>query len=168
MNKIENANAQNALFIICPFCQLEKYLRNKYGEELYFLTSTAAVFNFNDDEVSAIKDFLIRENVKDIYLVNDVSCNFIEEAITNKKEFGLHCEKELRMLVQNSISLIESQGSLEAKKEFLAENNVLKQLEYLKTEKIFKQEIEDLGIKIHGIITDKHRSNNSIIQTKQQ
>lgn len=152
MNKIENVNAQNALFIICPFCQLENFLRTKYGDDLFFITAPAAVLNFNADEVLALKEFFKREHITDIYLVNDVGCNFNDEAIKNKKEFGLHCEKQLRVLL-NSNS--KSQDSLRTKNELLAENNILKQLEYLNSEEIFKHEISALGINIHGIITDK-------------
>jgi hypothetical protein len=164
MNKIENVNAQNELFIICPFCQLENFLRTKYGDDLFFITAPAAVFNFNADEVLALKDFFKREHITDIYLVNDVSCNFIDEAIKNKKEFGLHCEKQLRGLLQYSNSNFKSQDSLRTKNELLAENNVLKQLEYLNSEEIFKHEISALGINIHGIITDKKETNIFKIQ----
>ena len=95
--------------------------------------------------------------MKNIYLVNDVSCNFIEEAINNKKEFGLHCEKELRMLLQNSNSIIESKNSLETKKEMLAENNVRKQLMYLNSEK-YLSETSFMKIKMHGMVTDRNKS----------
>lgn len=156
---MKNLTNQNSLFIICPFCQLENYLRTKFGEDVFFMTATAAVLNFNYDELTVIKDFIKREQISTIYVVNDVSCNFIEEAINNKKEFGLYCEKELRMLVQNSNSIIEVKNSLETKKEMLAENNVSKQLMYLNSEKIF-HEASFLKIKIHGMITDKNKSNN--------
>ena len=43
MNKIENVNPQNSLFIICPFCQLENYLRTKFGEDVFFMTATAGI-----------------------------------------------------------------------------------------------------------------------------
>lgn len=148
-------NIKNALFIICPFCQLENFLRTKFGDNVFFITAPAAVLNFSSDELSAIKDYLIRETIKDIYLVNDVSCNFIDEAINNKKEFGLHCEKQLRGLWQNSNSNLKTQDSLKTKNELLLENNILKQLEYLNAPEIFKHEISALGINIHGIITDK-------------
>jgi hypothetical protein len=158
-NLMKDTNAQNALFMICPFCNLENFLRTKFGNDIFFITAPAAILNFSDNELISVKEFMIRENIKNIYLVNDVSCNFIEEAISNKKEFGLRCEKELRMLVQNSNSIIERKNSLEIKKEMLAENNVTKQLMYLNSEKIF-HETSILKIKIDGMITDKNKSNN--------
>ncbi|MDZ4712455.1 MAG: carbonic anhydrase [bacterium] len=168
MTWIENINAQGALFIICPFCQLESFLRTKFGDDIFFLTSPAAVLNFSADEVLAIREFIKREHIKDIFLVNEVTCNFIDEAIKNKKEFGLHCEKQLRVLLQNSNSNIKSQESLRTWKEVLAQNNVLKQLEYISTEEIFRHEISALGINIHGIITVKHEKNIFTIQIYKQ
>ena len=156
MNKIENVNAQNSLFIICPFCELENYLRTKFGGDVFFMTATAGVLNFSEDEIAAIKNFIEREQISTIYVVNDVGCNFIEEAINNKKEFGLSCETELRRQLQAIQSEVESQNSLGKKKLLLAQNNIQEQAKYLNSIKILNHEINTRTIKIHTLITDKN------------
>ena len=40
-NKMREIENTNTLFIICPFCQLENYLRTKFGEDVFFMTATA-------------------------------------------------------------------------------------------------------------------------------
>ena len=153
---------QNTLFIICPFCQLENYLRTTFGEDVFFMTATAGVLNFSEAETTAIKDFIEREKISTICVVNDVACNFIEEAITNKKKFGLYCENKLRLLLQNLDLITESKHSLKEKRELLAHANVTKQLEYLNSEKIFKQKIQVSGINTRVLITNKNKINNTI------
>ena len=153
---------QNTLFIICPFCQLENYLRTKFGEDVFFITATAGVLNFSEAETTAIKDFIEREKISTICVVNDVACNFIDEAIANKKEFGLYCERELRLLLQNLDLIMESKHSWKEKRELLANANVTKQLEYLNSENIFKQKIQVSGINTRVLITNKNKINNTI------
>ena len=156
-------NITNSLFIICPFCQLENFLRTKFGDDILFMTATAGVLNFNDDEISAIKDFIKREQISTIYVVNDIGCNFIEEAINNKKEFGLPCESELRKQWQTIQSKVESQNSLREKNKIVAENNLQQQAKYLASTKILKHEIDALQISIHTLIIDKHESINHLL-----
>ncbi|CAN5593965.1 hypothetical protein BH11BAC2_BH11BAC2_15460 [soil metagenome] len=152
MKKI-NPNA--SLYITCPFCQLNHFLEERFGTEIYFLSSTAMVLNYNESEITSIKDFLRQKNIKNVYLVTDISCNFLEEALTYKKEFGLNCEKELRLLAQKLDSTYERNVPLEIKKGRLAEHNIIQQLGYLNNEKILKSEIDMLGINVQGLITDK-------------
>ncbi len=151
-------NTHNLLFIICPFCQLENYLRTKFGDDILFMTSTAGVLNFCSDELAVIKEFIKREQIQSIYLVNDVGCNFIEEAIIGKKEFGMNAEHQLRKLLQNIQPKITNEVSLHETKRIVAERNLHQQKKYLASLNILKHEVETLEIKIHTLIIDKHQS----------
>lgn len=155
---MESLQTQNSLFIICPFCQLENYLQSQFGEDIYFLTSTAGVLFFWEDELPAIKEFIKREQIQNIYLVNDVGCNFIEEAIMGKKEFGMNAERQLRKLLQTIQPKITSEVSLNKTKRIIAESNLQQQEKYLASINILKHEVETLEIKIHTLIIDKHQS----------
>lgn len=156
MNAIEETEPYNCLFIICPFCQLEYFLRAKFGEKVFFYTVPGGVLNFHTDETFWLSEFLRREQITDIYLVNDVSCNFIEEAINGKQEFGLNCERQFRELLKKLSADFENLY-LKEKKELLAKTNVLAQLDYLKTQNFLKDEIPQDKIRVHGMITDKNR-----------
>ncbi len=149
-----NQNKDAALFIICPFCQMENYLRVKYGNHIYFMTATAAVLNFDADEISTIKDFIRKENITDVYLVNDLCCNFIEEAIKNQQVFGLQAEKQLRNIFKEiDINLIEG-TTLSKKKLIIAEHNLKKQEQYL-TVALHDEADLKIGVVIHTLITNK-------------
>lgn len=156
MNPTKDTCLYNALFIICPFCQLEHFLQSKFGDKIYFHTVAGGVLNFQTDDILVLLDFLKREQITDIYLVNDVSCSFIEDTINGKKEFGLQCEKQFRDLFKKFSSEFE-QLYVNEKKELLARSNILTQLEYLNQNSLLKDEASGIDIKAHGIITDKKR-----------
>jgi len=160
MNQIENINSNGSLFIICPFCQLESFLKKKFGEDIFFMTVPAGVLNFCSRQVSATRRFIKREQIKNIYLVNDVGCNFIEEAIKNEKEFGLTAEEQLRKLLQNIHLKTDGTLSMQEKKRMVAENNVQQQVAYLASEKILKHEISTLKINVRTLIVNKHEPDN--------
>ncbi len=155
---IEKIKPYNALFVVCPFCQIECFLRTKFGDDIFFITAPASILNFNTEKVNHLREFIKRENITDIYLVNDVSCSFIEEAINGEKIFGLNCEKQLRVLMQESNSETKTAEPLIISKELLARNNVWKQLQCLNSEEIFRNEISDFEINLKGIITDQESS----------
>ncbi|MFT5778226.1 MAG: hypothetical protein ACI837_001182 [Crocinitomicaceae bacterium] len=84
----------NKLFLVCPFSCMEPFLRSKYGNDIFFLTAPGAILssqNYGDDE--AIRDFIVREKIATVYIVNDSSCRFINGIIKNDKLFGLPAEK---------------------------------------------------------------------------
>ena len=154
---MKRLTTQFTLFIICPFCQLEKALRTKYGDDILFITATAGVLDFSSDEISAIKDFIRREKVKNVCFVNDVSCNFIKEAILNEKEFGLHAEQQLRKLVQNMNIKVNCVVSMDEMKKMVAGENVQEQAKYLASKKLFRQELSTLEINIHTLILNEKK-----------
>ncbi len=155
LNKTEDTESHNALFIICPFCQIEYFLRAKFGEDILFVTVPGGVLNVHTQEILGMREFIKREQITDVYLVNNISCNFIEEAIAGDKEFGLHCEKQFRELSKKLSGDFENL-SLKEKKKLLAKSNVLTQLECLKSRSLFKDETSQININVHGIITDKN------------
>ena len=90
---------RNKLFLICPFSCLENILQAKYGNDIYFLTSLGAIFQFDEIEyVSELKSFIIREQIKEIYIVNETSCKFINGVINKNKQYGLKSEKLIEKL----------------------------------------------------------------------
>lgn len=162
MNQVETLEKRNSLFIICPFCQLESFIRTNFGSEIFFITIPAVVLNFNKSEISDIRDFIFRMKIENIYVVNDISCNFLEEAINNEKVFGLDCEKELRINVKLFDFLSENHLSSVIKKEILAKSNIGKQVSYLNSLNLFNRHIEPSEKKVHGLILDQHTLVNSL------
>lgn len=156
MSLKENLNHNNSLFIVCPFCQLEYFLRSKFGDDIFFFTVAGGVMKFGSDENPGLEELLNREKISDIYLVNDISCNFIEDAIDGKEEFGLRCEKQLREVLKKHSHGFEDL-TISEKKEHLAKSNILNHLGFLISRNLNKNEISQKSINFHGMITDKKR-----------
>lgn len=146
-------NIPSSLFIVCPFCQVENFLKMTFGPDIFLMTAPAGVLNLQDEQLNALREFFVRQQIKNIYLVNDIGCNFLTEAIVDASVFGLHCEKELRSLKQNVT--FDNENSLEENIELLAEENISKQILNIMSKEMLKTDMEVLCIKAHGIITNK-------------
>ena len=145
----------NKLFLICPDCYIEQPIRNEYGNNCFFLTALGTVFDLISFEyLEEINQFIVREKIKQVYLVNDTSCAFIKNAVEGKVKFDTKAEKTLLSMKSssgdfNAIS-DENQKCCE-----LAELN-LNRLTYELTESAFLgQKIEDGEIQLKGLLFDR-------------
>jgi carbonic anhydrase len=143
------------LFIVCPFCQLEHVLRNRFGNDIYFITETASSLQFSQSEIGIIKNFVKNEKINHIHVVCDISCNFYEEVINGDRDFNIPAVRELRKLHNELLP------PAKRTKEELIKHNILKQLAYLSSEEIFKSELDNSTIKISGMLIDKSNISTS-------
>jgi len=119
----------NQLFIVCTFSFLEAFLQNIYGNDISFLTFSGAVFQFNEIEYSLeVRDFIVREKIKDIYIVNDTSCRFINGIIMRSKVSGFPSENVIEELYIDSYLKYFKDQPLFKHKYILAELNVKNQI----------------------------------------
>lgn len=140
-----NAKPQNQLFLVCPFCQMERFITKHYGDVL-FLTAPASVFYFDDTNfLKAVKKTIQREKITDIYLVGEVSCCFIQYALRNESQTGLRCESEIQELISKTDTAFS-----------LTEKLLKKQLYEMSCQSIFGKEIEEGKLRIHTLLTSKH------------
>lgn len=148
---IENCR-NNQLFLICPFCQMEHFIRKHYGEAL-FLTAPAAIFHFGVEEVQAIRDFIARENITRIFLVAETSCNFTHNVLYNKNHSGLRCETDIQKLKSAEDTLCSLTHKIATQ-------------EAARLEKIFLNGIavNSAAIQLHALLTYKNQ--NRIIKIK--
>ena len=165
--KLDSMN--NQLFIVCPFSNMENYLKKKYGNDSYFLTTSIGILLDEDFEyASAIKQFVSREKIKTIYFVNDTSCRFINGIIQRKKLYGLKSEKLIEELyIDNYISCFKDQSIINQKYK-LAEINVKNQINTILDSSLLGSYISEYEIEVKGLITSKElRKYNEIqIETK--
>ncbi|OYZ01367.1 MAG: hypothetical protein B7Y37_06765 [Sphingobacteriia bacterium 28-36-52] len=83
----------NKLFIVCPFSCVENKLKKKYGSNAFFISSPGAIIPYNDQLfIEVLKGELVRNNINEIYFVNDASSRIINSVILNKDLFGLDAE----------------------------------------------------------------------------
>jgi len=145
----------NKLFLICPDCYIEQPIRNEFGDNCFFLTALGTVFDLTSFEyLEEINQFIVRENIQQIYLVNDSSCTFIKNAVEGDVKFDTKAEKVL-LDIKSSSSEIKNLSTDEQKCSKIAELN-LKRLAYELTESAFiGQKIDDNAIELKGVLYDR-------------
>lgn len=151
------------LFLVCPFSFMENYIHRKFGNNIFFITSITAEANFRKiDYLETIIDFIRREKIDEIIIVNDTSCRFLNCVIKNENTLGSNAEKNLQdLFIDNYSSIIQYATILERVKK-LAELNIMHQANEILENELFKQQIITNGIEVKGLITTK--SENKIIQ----
>ena len=153
----------NKLFFICPFSQLEHFIREKYGDDVFFITALGAVFQFEDvNYVEVIRDFINRENITDIFIVNDTSCRFIKRVLEKEKGFGTFSEEAMINLLIDNYSVVMQTQSLIEQKKTLAELNIRRQVSEILSNELFLQTIIQENVRIKGHITTK--AENKLIE----
>lgn len=159
----------NKLFIVCPFSCMETFLQNKFGNDIFFLTSTAAVLPCKDVEyISEIKLFIIREKIKQIYIVNDTACRFINGIIKKNKIAGLPAEKVIEELyIEHYFSDFKYQSLLHQQNK-LAELNIKNQATELINSILLGECISQFDLEIKGLITTKEKELLEEVQIKNQ
>jgi carbonic anhydrase len=147
---------KNKLFLICPAAKVEPFLRQKYGENSFFLTALGAAFNLNEQVYAEeLATFLEREAIEEVVVVNDTSCCFIHRVVAGQKGFGTYADEVLiELLLDHYVYVMESPSEIERKTR-LAELNVQRQLvELLENDYIRQQGVmQQLAVK--GLVTDR-------------
>lgn len=119
---------KNKLFLICPASQTEALIKEQYGQEVFFLTALGAAFNFQEiNYLEALENFLKREAIEEIFIVNDTSCPLIKSVLEQEKGFDTKAEQVLLNLLIDSYSTIMAGDSLTDKKKNLAKLNIQRQ-----------------------------------------
>lgn len=140
-----NAKPQNRLFLVCPFCQMERFITKYFGDAL-FLTAPASVFHFDDDDfLKAVKKTIQSEKITDIYLVGEVSCRIVQYVLQNESITGLRCVSD----IQELLSTTDTPFSL-------TEKLLKKQLYEMTCHSVFGKEIEEGQIRLHALLTSRH------------
>ena len=152
----------NKLFLVCPFSFMENFIRQKYGDDVFFMTAMATVMHFEREEISAIKLFIEREKVQEIIITSDTSCRFINGALKCEKEFGSYAETQIKNIVLENEDALAKTNSEEEKQKIIANSIVKNQAQEIRSSNLFLSEIFKSKIIIKGIITTK--SNNEIIE----
>ena len=146
----------NKLFFICPFSQLEHFIRAKYGDDVFFITALGAVFQFEDvNYTEVMRDFINKENITDIFIVNDTSCRFIKSVLEKEKGFGTFSEEVMINLLIDNYSVVMQTQSLIEQKKALADLNIRRQVEEILSNELFLQTIIQENVRIKGLITTK-------------
>jgi carbonic anhydrase len=147
----------NKLFLICPFSCIENFIQEKYGENVFFLTSTAAIFNFNEPAyVESVKEFIESNNIEEVVIVNDLSCRFLQKTLQNTGEQPRNAaERTLSHLFTDNHSSLMQQPSSKAQLRQLATLNIQEQINNMMELDAFGDLFMLNEIKLTGLISDR-------------
>ena len=146
------------LFIICPFSNLEQFLRNKFGFDSFFISAPAGMIPTDDNQsLENLKMAIMANCINEVYIVNEVSNPLILSLIREegKKDIlFLNQVAELReeFWLKRLAGLSQSQQALK-----MAELVNEKSIELLESYLNFKSVEEAKSITLRGLVI----SNNS-------
>ena len=151
------------LFLVCPFSCLEQPLKRKYGNGHFFLTAPAAVFGWSKvDHLLAIRDVIIQQKIKEICVVADTSCRFINAVIAGYKPFGLAAEKVLiELYIDNYFNFFKDK-SIASQQHQLARLAVQQQLDELILVPFIGECIAERSIVVRGLVSSSKNFSKSV------
>jgi hypothetical protein len=157
---------ENKLFIICPFSNIESFLRKEYGNDILFMTYSGSMIQYADfDFLNHVKDIILQEKIKQIFFVNDINCKFIEDAIMKKRAQSQVSTLLEEYYIHYYFSLFQN-TSKPRQKYNLAKINLFYQIQEFSNSYHFKEIIASKKIELHGIITDKIKNLKKQIKNK--
>ena len=146
----------NKLFLVCPFSGLETFIREKYGNDVYFLMVLGTHFQADDaGYVKKVADFILREDIKELYVVNDISCRFINKTLKREPGFGTKVEYLLKQIYIENYLKVRQNNDLREQQVKLASLNVYRQMHVLLHHKVLSRLRLKHNITIHGVVTSK-------------
>ena len=149
---------KNNLFLICPASHMEPFIKDRYGQDGYFLTAPGAVFNFQEINYSeALKDFLESKAIKEIFIVNDTSCRFIKSILEIERGYETKAEQVMLSLLIDNYSQIMEETAQADRKVRLATLNIHRQAQDLFSNKLLHPLLKRLQIRVTGILTTKEK-----------
>jgi hypothetical protein len=149
---------KNKLYLICPDCNTEYAIKDQFKSNIFLLTALGVVFDFSSMEASYnLDDFINRETITEIVIVNDSNCTFIESTIHNRIKYNTVAEKELEKLQINNLEKFESLN-IQEQQVLLAKLNTYRQAFDLLEVPFIGPKIDDKQVAISGLIYD--RDNN--------
>lgn len=129
----------NKLFIVCPFCQMEKFTEKHFGNG-FFVTASAAMLHLENEEIDIIKELLERENIRKIFLLGETTCNFTKNALVNFQYSDIRCEAEIQKI-----------KSPDDTPETLTKKLLIHQANILRSQEFFGDQIASGSIVLHTI-----------------
>lgn len=147
---------KNRLFLVCPFSNMETFIRRKFNQDVYFLTAMAGHAPFYDLKYTeAVLEVMKRENITELILINDTSCRFMHAILTGGQLHGTPAEEKLQQLFAEHFEEIMQQPTLSAQLKAFATLNIRKQLQEMFNNAYLRAFVQKNRLEIKGLITNK-------------
>ncbi|MCS4436399.1 hypothetical protein [Aquiflexum gelatinilyticum] len=77
------------LFLLCPLIHGEVYLRNRFGNESFFMTALGSVFDFhNMAYVDSLIHLLLQEDITEIFHVHDINSPLLRSIVNEEVTYN--------------------------------------------------------------------------------
>ena len=145
----------NQLFIVCPFSNLEHWVKKQYGQDVLFLSVPAGLVPPSDDTFREdLKRIITENNITEIYVANEVSNPFIQSVIDEsyKRDIALLnpvADLKEEFWMERFAGLSRQQQKLK-----LAELLIEQSIEMLQNISLSMQS-SDFSIQIRGVVISK-------------
>ncbi|MBC8033893.1 MAG: hypothetical protein H7Y03_07085 [Chitinophagaceae bacterium] len=144
----------NKLFMVCPFSCMETFIKSQYGEDSFFMTSTAATFVSGSNLYTEMMiDLIYREHITEISIVSDTSCRFINNVLARKEPFQTAVEREIDKLYVDSYPELKRYANIMEKRVELASLHLEKQLNELANYLLSSSVLAGKNIRLKGMVT---------------
>ena len=137
---------EHKLFLVCPICQMEAFIKGHFGD-VFFMTAPAAIFHFAGNTLGTLHHLIVKEQIRDIYLVADIGCTFTHNVLTNTNRTDLPCEKIIDQLKTQEDTALT-----------LTEKILASQYSTLQSAEILGNEIASGNIVLHTLLSNKQEN----------
>lgn len=147
---------KNQLFLVCPFSNMEHFIRQKFGQEAFFLTAMAGQSQFHELRYTeAMLELIDREQITELYLVQDTSCRFMNGLLDAEPIHGSIAENKLEQLLVEHYAEIKSQTTRTLQLKKFAAINLRAQLREIGANVFLSSWMAQNRLEIKGLITTK-------------
>ncbi|WP_461126379.1 hypothetical protein [Spirosoma aerophilum] len=144
--------SKEKLYSIWPECYNGKAIRNESGQDAYFLTAHSTVFDLSDGSYTdAFAHFVTREMIVEITIVNDPTCRFVTNVISQEER---HTSAEHTLKKAEKVALLTANKQ----KMLLSELNIFRQAYELSDPEFMKSKIKPKKIRLRELIYDQTKS----------
>lgn len=152
----ERSFKQTWLFFVCPFSQLESFLRDRYGDKSYFATSIATLSQFHDRAyANSIVELIINNGINEIGIAVDTNCRFLNSVLQKQTSQYFKLTYPLQEIFDLHITEILNQKSLSERRQLFAKFVIHHQAEEMCKVNLFKLLVMSGQITVKGIITTR-------------
>lgn len=91
--------SKKSLFIVCPECHPEHLIRERFGENILFISALGGEYLYGSiEEYEEVFQLINNENVNHIYIVNSCSCTFFNTVTSGHHSKNTTIEQSLNNL----------------------------------------------------------------------
>jgi carbonic anhydrase len=151
----KNNTDLSRLFLVCPDCFIEQKIRNKYGNNSFFLTALGTVFYIDSFEYAEeVNTFLSCKDIKELIIVNDTRCTFIKNTLGVKNN-QTKVEQRLAELYLKNYDSFETIESKVDQRTHLEKLNIYRQVHELRQTAFLSSKIKNGDIEVKGLIYNR-------------